>query len=436
MNWKIVSSFILLSTPSALFAQGFYWNSASARSVGLGGTYVPSSTGVLDAMSVNPAGLAALDGPTVDLSIAGVFARGSFTNSVNQNAPLNDSPGVVPYGAFGMPIGKSRFSFGVAEVPDLTSVSNWRYVDAPGVAGASYGLQTQKSSILATRSTAGLGIYLGPALSVGISVGADYNSNTLDAPYIFQSQPVVKGLKTLLDLHTTGVGWNTSVGALLRPTRTVQIQAAWKSRTVIDSTGSASGSLAQQFAALGLAAPSGFHYSAMVHNVLPQSVELGLHWRMDARWMFAFQTDWVDWKDAFQTLPVALTNGDNSAVNGLLNSTSLNDGVPLEWKNQISFHGGFERNLTENLSIRGGYAHSNNPVPGSTLSPLTAAIMMNQITTGLGYRIGRARFDLAYAFDPLASESAGKSALLSGEYSQSTVRIGTQTVVLSTNFRF
>ncbi len=88
-------------------------------------------------------------------------------------------------------------------------------MDAPGVAGASYGLQEQKSAILAGRAAAGLGIMVTPRLSFGVTVGADYNTNTLIAPYIFQSQPQLAGLKTLLALRTSGYGWNGSVGALI-----------------------------------------------------------------------------------------------------------------------------------------------------------------------------------------------------------------------------
>jgi hypothetical protein len=67
-------------------------------------------------------------------------------------------------------------------VPDLMSVANWHYVDSPGVAGATYGMQQQKSAILAGRAMAGLGVVLNPKISIGVSLGADYNSNTLDAP--------------------------------------------------------------------------------------------------------------------------------------------------------------------------------------------------------------------------------------------------------------
>jgi long-chain fatty acid transport protein len=421
---------------AGLQAQDFYSTTTSARSQAVGGVYIPSASGALDALATNPAGLSTLTARTLDLSVTSVFARGSFSNSVNQNVPLNDSPGVMPYGAFGMPIGHSRFTVGIGLVPELMSVSNWKYVDAPGVAGASYGLQTQKSAILAARSVAGVSYSLSRAVSVGASIGVDYNSNTLDAPYIFQSHPALAGLKTLLDLHTNGIGRNYSFGILASPSKKVQFGVAWKSRTVIDSDGTATGNIGAQLAAVGLAARPDFAYSAAVRNVFPQSVIGHINWQVDPRWNLAFQTNWVNWKDAFVTLPVALTNGTNADINGLLGTNTLNDGVPLHWKDQVSFHGGFERQVTENVSVRGGYAHGNSPVPSSTLSPLTAAIMKDQLTTGIGLRRGRAHYDLAYGFGFQAHESVGQSALLSGEYSNSRIGIGTQALTFNTSFQF
>jgi long-subunit fatty acid transport protein len=322
-------------------------------------------------------------------------------------------------------------------VPELMSVSNWNYVDAPGVAGASYGLQKQHSAIVAGRAVAGVGFALSRKVSVGASVGAVYNTNTLETPYVFQSNPALAGLKTLLDLHTAGLGWNTSVGLIANPTKRLQINVAWKSSTTINSTGNANGNIGVQLAALGLggAIPT-FHYSALVQNVLPQSVLVGANWRVDGHWVFALQTDWTDWKGAFASLPVTLTNGNNPDINGLLGTNGIFDRVPLDWKNQYSFRGGVERFLTETISLRGGYAYSTNPVPASTLSPLTAAIMTNQISTGIGYRHDHWRFDLGYGIDPTAQENVGKTALLSGEYANSKVRIGTQAVGLNTSFTF
>jgi hypothetical protein len=78
----------------------------------------------------------------------------------------------------------------------------------------------------------------------------------------------------------------------------------------------------------------------------------------------------------------------------------------------------------------------NNPVPGSTLSPLTAAIMANQLTTGVGYRTGRYRFDLGYAYNLTGQGNVQQSSLLAGEYNNSIVRLGTQALTLSTSIQF
>src|SRR5580698_1212495 len=72
-----------LTAVVAVNAQDFYWNTASARSMALGGVYLPSAEGALDALAANPAGLTELNARTVDLSVTSIFARGSFSNSVN-----------------------------------------------------------------------------------------------------------------------------------------------------------------------------------------------------------------------------------------------------------------------------------------------------------------------------------------------------------------
>ncbi len=417
-------------------AQDFYWNSASARSMALGGVYVPSTSDAIGALTTNPAGLTYLSSPTLDLNMSAVFARGSFSDSVNTNSPMTTAPGVIPYGAFGMPIGKSRFSVGAGFAPDLASVSDWNYVDAPGKGGVTYGMQENKSAILAGRAMVGLSYAFSRKLSVGMTAGADYNSNTLQAPYIFQSQPVLAGDKTMLDLHTYGTGWNMSVGAMFEPTKNLDFGVAWKSHTVIVTNGMASGNAYALFGAPPGTAATAFGYNASVKNILPQSVNANVAWHLNPRWVLAFQTDWVNWSNAFTTLPVTLTNGSNGTINGAVGSTSLADGIPLNWKDHYSFHAGVERLLTESLSARFGYAYGNDPVPSGTLTPLTAAIMTNQLSGGLAYHMGRSRLDFAYAFDPISQQQVGVSNLLAGEYDNSTVRVGLQALSLGYTFQF
>ncbi|MGI4854881.1 MAG: OmpP1/FadL family transporter [Janthinobacterium lividum] len=420
-----------------LHAQGFYWNTASAKAMGLGGIYVPSSTSVLDAMSVNPAGLSELRRPVLEGAANAVFSRGTFSNIVNNRATMQTGPGVAPSGAFGIPLGHSRYTLGVFALPELTSVSNWAYVDAPGTAGASYGLQQNKSAIVALRSAVGLSARLGPRVSVGATLGATYNSNTLHSPYIFQTQPTVKGLKTLLDLRTSGFGVNSSAGILVRPGRRVQLGVGYRNATRITSTGVANGNLGVQLAAAGLGgARPDFRYDATVRNVLPQSISVHTLITLTPRLSLALGGEWVNWKRAFKTLSVDLKNGNNADVNGLLQSTSLHDDVPLDWKNQFPVRVGLERSLGESLVARAGYVHVNKAVPASTATPLTAAIFTDQVSAGGGYHKNNFSLDAAYTFVPTAMSRTGISKLQAGEYNHSAVGVGLQSVTLSTVFVF
>lgn len=140
---------ILIFNSTIALPDDFLISGGSARAAATGGAYLPASDDVLDAMAVNPAGLALLSAPVLDLSLKAVFDRGQFTDSVNPNARL-DSNGVIPYGAFGGPIGSGRirrhFSFGVAALPELLCYSKWRYNDTPGaVGGVSYGMLNSNS---------------------------------------------------------------------------------------------------------------------------------------------------------------------------------------------------------------------------------------------------------------------------------------------------
>ncbi len=342
--------------------------------------------------------------------------------------------GAIPFGAFGAPLGHSRWTLAAGFTPDLLSASKWRFQDAPGVAGASYGPQREQSQIVALRSSAGLAYRFSPRLAAGVSVGAIYNSNTLVMPYVFQSHPALAGLKTLLNLHTTGVGWNTSFGVVAQPTHRLQLNAAYRTRSAITSSGAASGNMGAQFSALGIPFRPDFRYAAQVRVELPQSALVGASWQQSRTLRVDVQSTWVNWKNSFQSLPVSLTRGTNTEINSFLASSNLNDTIPLRWKDQYSFRAAADRTVTESLSLSAGFSHSNNPVPASTLSPLTAAIMQNGLAAGLSYRRDRARFDFAYQVNLPSHENVGTSSLLSGEFSGSRTQIMTQAITLSATF--
>ncbi len=421
--------------PSA-YAVDVYGATPTAQTIALGGIYL-GSTGPTDALAANPAMLTSIGRPNLEFTGMGILAGGSFHNSTPYAGVLENNAGVSGSAAFGMQVPHTRLSFGAGVMPVSLLTDKWKYSDAPGTAGASYGVQTNKSAFLAVQSSFGVGYQLSPRLSVGAAIGIVDNLNTLDTPYIFQTNPTLAGLKTLLRLHTTGLGYNGTFGILAQPLKRWQVGIAYKTQTTVRTTGAASGDASAQFAALGLGAfPSTFRYRAEVDNVFPESASVSLGWHVRPRLQTYAQADWLNWHKAFVALPVHLTQGDNALLNTLLNSTSLNDSVPLHWKNQLNIRGGLSYSLTETLTAEGAYAHSNSPVPAATLTPLTAAIMTNAVSGGLAFSKNRFRMEAAYQVNLPQSASVGTSGLLAGEYSNSRTSLWLQTVALTTGLRF
>jgi long-subunit fatty acid transport protein len=86
--------------------------------------------------------------------------------------------------------------------------------------------------------------------------------------------------------------------------------------------------------------------------------------------------------------------------------------------------------------VRGGYAYSSNPVPSSTLTPLTAAIFRNVVAGGVGWKSERWKADIAYQAQLPASQSVGQSDLLTGEYDNSHVSVMAQSVTATLRMAF
>jgi long-chain fatty acid transport protein len=427
--------FLLAFSPASAFADGLYRNGVGARAMALGGADAAWAEDPLGAMGANPAGLGLLTAPELNVGAVGAVTLGHFTKSTNSDGHLSTTPNGFPEAAFAMPLGKSPVSFGISFIPDSVMSANWHYADPPGGLGGatSYGFQQDKSEINVFRSAAGLGVSLGDHWSLGGSVGLLYNENTLVTPYVFQTQPALKGAKTLLDLNTSGFGWDGQVGVLFRPVDVLQFGVTYKSGSRVSSHGDASGNAGTQFGAPG-AVP--FHYDAEVINHFPQMVTAGLSWKFQPKWRLALQVDWIDWSGAFSRLPVNLSNGNNATVNGLVGSSSLQDSIPLEWRSEFVYRGGVEYHFTDNFVARGGYSYGRSPVPDATLTPMTAAIMEHTVTAGLGYHWKRYQCDLAYQWDIPVTRNVGTSSLLAGEYSNSSTQVAIHWLALTFGVRF
>lgn len=258
-------------------------------------------------------------------------------------------------------------------------------------------------------------------LAVGGTIGMTYNRNRLKAPYVFQSHPVLKGLKVLTSLDADDIGLNATLGMDYRFTDDIILGVAYSFETDFNASGRLGGNLAQ----LGLPVPSEFNYKAKVETAVPRSASFSAVWQGSPMLKLGFQVDWINWRSAFAELPLHLANGDNAALNAFLGSDTIDDTVPLDWRDQYIFHFGSAYRWSGNLSLRAGYQFGGSPVPVGTLTPLTAAITEHAVSFGLGYENGDYALDLAYRWSLPNTERVENSILLGGEFNNSHTRVGT-----------
>jgi long-chain fatty acid transport protein len=432
-----IAASLLAASAAVAQTSGVLRSGVDARSLAMGGADAPSSADPTSALAANPAGLAALDGFVIDVGVAGLSARGAFSNAPDPNGSLDEAMTFVPDVVAGGRIGRSPIRWMGGVVTHGALGGTWRFMDAPGgVGGVSYGRQDHRSAIGLLRVGGGAAWAVNDRVSIGASLGRLFNANELRAPYIFQEQPQLAGLKTLLDIETRGWGWFGTVGALVRAGDRLDIGGAYHSSTTIRTHGQASGDVGEQLATLGLPLQAAFRYDAVVGNRFPQGVKIGAAWAATPRLSLRWQEDWLDWSAAFAELPIALSNGDNPDINGVLGSDAMEDAVPLDWRDQWVHRVGAEYRAAADLWIRAGYAYGRSPVPDSTLTPMTAAIAEHALSGGFGYVQGRYGVDVAMQFSPASSRTVRDSVLRSGEYDGTIVEVGGAALVVRTRFSF
>jgi len=100
------------------------------------------------------------------------------------------------------------------------------------------------------------------------------------------------------------------------------------------------------------------------------------------------------------------------------------------------YRAGVEFQATEAIALRAGYTYGNSPVPDSTLTPLTAAIMEHKLSAGAGWKNERYFVDIAYQYSLPSSQNVGTSALQAGEYSNSRTEVEIHTVGVTFGMNF
>lgn len=159
-------------------------------------------------------------------------------------------------------------------------------------------------------------------------------------------------------------------------------------------------------------------------------------WRASNRLLIVAQLDRINWSSAFDRLDVKLNNGNNTVINSLIGTTPPEDSIPMFWDNTVVYRLGTEYRLSPHTQVRAGYSFGKSPVPDDTLTPMTAAIMEQTLSLGLGHQVDRVRFDVAYQVDLPVTRRVDDSILRSGEYDGSEISVAIQWVAITASIRF
>ena len=229
--------------------------------------------------------------------------------------------------------------------------------------------------------------------------------------------------QTLVNPRASSVGWNMMAGLLNEAVKKVTFGMSYESPATVNTGWAAGNPYAQSTLQTGIMS---FHYNAAAKNKFPEEISAGAAWKFRSKWRAALQVDWVGWSDAFNSLPVSVTGGNNLKLN------SAN--VPLNWSDEFVYRAGLEYELTERIALRAGYAYGESPVPDSTLLPLTAGLVEHAFTAGIGYHWRRWQVDLAYQYALPATNAGAGQSHASGASNSSEA--SAQMVALTANVRF
>jgi long-subunit fatty acid transport protein len=197
-----------------------------------------------------------------------------------------------------------------------------------------------------------------------------------------------------------------------------------------------------QLASFGidLAAGMATGYAAEVDFGIPQTVTLAAGFRPAERWSVGVDVGWINYKSAFDDMPLRMAEGSNANINILVNGDPT-DGAfatawPLESEDSWVARGGVEFAASQALSLRGGFIYGTNPIPSNALFTIFPAIVEQAATVGAGYRVGRTQVNLAWAHTFPNTETASATHLVASEYAGSTSKVAENMLSLGLSWVF
>ena len=486
MKTLFVLLLVLIAGAEALATNGTRMIGFHARAAGRGGAAI----GLFDnsgLMMTNPAGIAFLDAPVIDVQFGLMVPRLEFSNALNNEKgrksyyplPALSYASPEPGGAIAWGIG--AFTQGGMGADFFLNHDLFRLTDG------SFWKQDYFSQLAVMQGGPSIAWRISPEFAVGASAHLVYSQMEFRMPYslspsalggiidsrtgltfgdMFSAPPSAGGFgysevtasAKMLDL--TAFGFGGKIGLAWKPSDRTSIGLCYTSATPLtykngtagmdmtaqlnDAFGRAvQGALqqdpsltpaeaqqmvARMFTQLGIDLSAGVaaNYDLEAELTFPQSIGFGASYAFDTNFRMAVDVEWINWAEAFDVMTLNLAGGDNANINRLLgNDGTFSLEFPLAWEDATVMRVGLEYEPVQELTLRAGGAFGTNPVPATTLFPVFPAITENHAMVGATVRLfGVLGLHAAYEHAFPNTEKSAATNLLAREYDNSTDILG------------
>jgi len=371
----IVCSVLALSTQGHAI-NGPLLDGQGARVMGMGATNI-AVTNDSNAIANNPGAIFAHDAGVVNVEVGILNPHTKFKNNLNDEDGENLLCAAPSAGFLTTPLGgKIKLGFGLFSTGGLASEFR--------LTNDLYGDQVYESDLCFMKLLPAIGYKVNEKLSIGLTLGAGYQTLRLKMPYQVHSGALA-GNVMVADLRMEGMSYCGSLGILYKVNDAVRIGFVYKSATEIDLSGDAN----IDASALGAGTAK---YDLDATYEWPQTAGFGLSYQATPRWLFGVDLEWINWKKAMDTLEIKFSKGNSESL-----PTALDDNLPLNWDDQYVVRLGGEYKATDKLTLRSGISYGKSPIPDNTVMPVLCTLTEWSATIGLGYHFTEdVSFNAAY----------------------------------------
>ena len=404
----LLALLVCLCAGNFVLADGVVRDSIGARTTGRGGVnlgYADNGAIIVD----NPAGLSNINGlGLTDYGFDALFTDLSYEDLNDSKTSASNSPFPMGQVSIIKRTAMPNVTVGLGFFSQAGFSAKYHQLN-PAVPFA--GPETYKAVGALVKLLPAMSVAVTDRLSVGGTLGVAANHMELEGPYFLQGPSRFAGTPTIFDLQATGaaISWSTGLQYALSSKTTLGV--AYQSKNQFDL----SGNTQVEIAGLGTS-----RFDSEVAVTWPSSLGIGFQHLLGARTNFGFDVLWRHWESAFRAFDVTLTNPDNPVFAAVI-GPSLDESLPLNWRDTVSYRFGLERQLIDQSILRWGYVYHRNPIPTSTLSPFLQATLEHAFSIGYGKRVGPYDLDFGYQYSFGPDQSVETSGLLGGDFNGSTV---------------